>query len=45
MPVIRANRWSANVMVPITKPSIIFSSDNLQDKGKLQVELTATRID
>ena len=45
LPLIRANRWSANVLVPIGKPTIIFSSDNLQDKGKLQVELTATRID
>jgi hypothetical protein len=45
MPLIRANRWSANVLVPIAKPTIVFSSDNLQDKGKLQVELTATRID
>jgi hypothetical protein len=45
LPLIRANRWSANVLVPIAKPTIIFSSDNLQDKGKLQVELTATRID
>ena len=44
-PLIRANRWSATVLVPIAKPTIIFSSDNLQDKGKLQVELTATRID
>jgi hypothetical protein len=45
LPLIRANRWSANVLVPVGKPTIIFSSDNLQDKGKLQVELTATRID
>jgi hypothetical protein len=44
-PVIRANRWSAMVLVPIAKPTIIFSSDNLQDKGKLQMELTATRIE
>ena len=45
LPVIRSNRWSATVMVPIAKPTVIFSSDNLQDKGKVQVELTATRID
>lgn len=45
LPVIRANKWSSNVLVPIAKPTIIFSSDNLQDKGKIQVELTATRIE
>lgn len=45
LPVIRANKWSANVLVPVAKPTIIFSSDNLQDKGKIQVELTATRIE
>jgi len=45
LPIIRSNRWSATVLVPIAKPTIIFSSDNLQDKGKVQVELTATRIE
>jgi hypothetical protein len=44
-PVIRQNQWSANVLVPVGKPTVIFSSDNLQDKGKIQVELTATRIE
>src|SRR5215475_3253993 len=44
-PVIRQNQWSANVLVPVAKPTVIFSSDHLQDKGKIQVELTATRID
>lgn len=44
-PILRQNRWGANVLVPIAKPTIVFSSDNLQDKGRLQVELTATRID
>lgn len=45
LPIIRSNRWSANVLVPTAKPTVIFSSDNLQDKGKVQVELTATRIE
>ena len=44
-PLIRQNRWQANVLVPVAKPTVIFSSDHLQDKGKVQVELTATRID
>lgn len=45
LPIIRSNKWSANVLVPIGKPTVIFSSDNLQDTGKVQIELTATRID
>jgi hypothetical protein len=44
-PVLRQNRWQASVLVPIGKPSVIFSSDDLQGKGKVQVELTATRIE
>jgi hypothetical protein len=44
-PVVRQNRWQASVLVPIGKPSVIFSSDDLQGKGKVQVELTATRIE
>ncbi len=43
-PIIRQNRWSSSVLIPIAKPTVIFSSDNLQDKGKLQVELIATHI-
>lgn len=44
-PVIRQNWWGGNVLVPLGKPTVIFSSDDLQSKGKLQVEVTATRID
>ena|ERR1700744_2681649 len=44
-PVVRQNRWQASVLVPLGKPSVIFSSDDLQGKGKLQVEMTATRIE
>jgi hypothetical protein len=44
-PIIRQNRWQANVLIPIGSPTVIFSSDDLQSKGKLQVEATATRID
>jgi hypothetical protein len=41
----RQNKWSTDVLIPIGKPTVIFSSDSLSNKGKLQVELTATRID
>jgi hypothetical protein len=41
-PVIRQNRWDSTTTVLPGKPTIIFSSDNLEDKGKIQLELTAT---
>jgi hypothetical protein len=44
-PVVRENRWQGSVLVPIGKPSVIFSSDDLQGKGRLQVELRAMRIE
>ena len=43
-PVIRQNRWSSNVIVPIRKSSVIFSSDDTTSKHQMQVELTATPI-
>lgn len=45
VPVVRQNKWSANVIIPIGKPTVIFSSDDLNNKGRIQVELTPTRID
>lgn len=44
-PVIRQNKWSSNVLIPLNKSTVVFSADDLEDKGKMQVELTATRID
>lgn len=44
-PVVRQNKWSSNVVVPIGKPTVVFSSDDLDDKSKLQVEVTATRLE
>lgn len=44
-PVIRQNRWDSTVLIPIGKPTVVFSADDLDDKGKLQVELTATRVE
>ncbi len=43
-PVIRQCKWDSRVTVPIGKPTIIFSSDNPSDKGKTELELTATPI-
>jgi hypothetical protein len=44
-PVIRQNKWNSNVLIPLNKPTVVFSADDIEDKGKMQVELTATRID
>jgi hypothetical protein len=44
-PIIRSDKWNSNVLIPIGKPTVVFSADNLEDKGKMQVEVTATRVD
>lgn len=43
-PVIRQNRWGAVVIVPIKKPTVVFSSDDVSTKRQMQVELTATPV-
>jgi hypothetical protein len=43
-PVVRQNQWQAGVVVPIKKPTVVFSSDDLTTKRQMQVELTATPI-
>ena len=43
-PVIRQNKWSANVTVPMGKATTLFSSDDLASKGQVQLELTATPV-
>lgn len=44
-PVIRQNSWDSMVKIPIGKPTVVSSADDLDSKGKLQVEVTATRIE
>ena len=43
-PVIRQNKWESNVIVPLGKPTTIYSSDDLSSKRKMQIEVTATPI-
>lgn len=43
-PVIRVNTWSATVLIPIGKPTVVFSSDALENKGSTQLVLTATSL-
>jgi hypothetical protein len=43
-PLLRENKWQSDLMVPLRKPTIIFSSDDITSTHKMQVELTATPI-
>ena len=43
-PVVRQNKWQSMTQLPTGKPTVIFSSDNLENKGRMQVEVTATPI-
>jgi hypothetical protein len=42
LPVVRQNRWKSVSVIPVAKPVTLFSSDDLNSKRKLQLELTAT---
>ena len=44
VPVIRQNRWNAVAGIAIAKATTLFSSDDLNTKRKLQLELTATPV-
>ncbi|MFZ0630007.1 MAG: hypothetical protein WA399_05545 [Acidobacteriaceae bacterium] len=44
-PVIRQNSWDSTLTVPIGKPTVVYSSDDLDSKGKMQVEVTATKVE
>lgn len=43
-PIIRQNKWSAGVTVPLGKPTVIFSSDDVSSKRTMQIELTVTPV-
>lgn len=43
-PIIRHNQWEGPVIVPIGKPTVIFSSDSLESKNAMQVVATVTPI-
>ena len=43
-PVVRQNRWQAAVLVPIGKPTVVFTSDVLDSKGGMQVVVTASAV-
>ena len=43
-PVIRTNRWSGDVLVPVSKATVVFSSEDANSKRQMQLEMTATPI-
>lgn len=43
-PVIRTNKWQSPILVPLNKPTIVFTSDSLDSKGNMQIQLTAKPV-
>ena len=43
-PVVRQNKWQADALIPIGKPTTVFTSDVLDNKGGMQLVVTATPV-
>ena len=43
-PVIHQNKWSGTEQMTLGQPKVIFTSDDLTSKNKVQVELTVTEV-
>jgi hypothetical protein len=43
-PTIRENKWQATVLIPLDKPTVVFTSDSLDNKGSMQMVVTATSL-
>ena len=43
-PVIRSNRWQSPILIPLNKATVIFTSDSLDSKGNMQIQLTAKPV-
>lgn len=43
-PVIRQNDWDSAVLVPVGKPTIVYSADDLDDAGTMKIQVTATQV-
>jgi hypothetical protein len=44
VPIIRQNRWESTVLLQLKQPTVLFSSDDLGSKRKMQLLLTVTPI-
>lgn len=43
-PVISQIRWNSNVVVPLKKPTVVFTSESVSKKTQTQLEVTATPL-
>lgn len=43
-PVIRSNRWQSPILIPLNKPTVVFTSDSLDSKGNMQIQVTAKPV-
>jgi hypothetical protein len=43
-PLMRHMEWNSRVLVPLGKPTVVTSSDDLSDRGRTELEITARRI-
>ena|SRR5689334_18781317 len=43
-PVVRTIRWSSPVIVPLRKPTVVFTSDDPSSRRQFQLEVTASPI-
>jgi hypothetical protein len=43
-PIIRNTKWASTVLIPVRKPTVIFSSDDAMSKRQMQLEITATLL-
>jgi hypothetical protein len=43
-PIVRQFKWKSRVLIPVGKPTVIFSSDSLDNKGAMQVVVKATPL-
>lgn len=43
-PIFRENKWQSVVLVPIGKPTVVFTSDALDSKGSMRLVVTATPV-
>jgi hypothetical protein len=43
--ILRQNKWDSGILIPIGKPTLAYSADSEEGQGKMQVVVTATRID
>ncbi len=44
-PMAPADKWHSVILMPIGKPTVVFSSDSVDGKGSMQVVVTATPIE